>query len=123
MSKTVKIVIAIVVILVVLVILYYVFSGGSSAAVKKAKSGKYGKWSDGSPDWGAFVAKSISLFGKTPDIGVEGGKPQAQASGYLRGMDVARSAENLVAFETEIKAYIASGGKVDWEQTTGALLK
>jgi hypothetical protein len=129
MSKTVKIVIGVVIAIIVLAVVYYMFfatpSTPEAAAQKKVKSGNYGKWNNGnSPDWGAYIAKSVALFGEGNNIGVEGGANQSYASAWLKGMDIARSASNLEEFKTEIKAYVdnASTRKMDWEMTVGGLL-
>lgn len=128
MSKTVKIIIGVVVAIIVIVVVYSLFfrnsGNASSETQKKIKSGNYGKWGTGtSPDWGAYVDAVNSLFGAGPDTQGVGSDHQAYASGWLKGMDVSRSAANLQEFKDDIQKYInnASVRKPDWKVTVGEL--
>jgi hypothetical protein len=128
MNPKVKIALIVAVVIAVIVAVYFLLRKpkvASSEAIAKAKSGNYGTWGEGaSPDWGAYLAKSQQLFstGGT-SLGVEGGNNQAYASGFLKGLNVQRSAAGLSAFEADIKAYISSTNKKpDWQVTTGQYL-
>ena len=128
MNPKLKIGLIVALVVAVIVAVYYLLkkpSIASSEAKQKAKSGTYGTWADGSPDWGAYVAKSLALFGQGGNkLYREGGDNQAYASGFLKGINVSRSAASLEAFATDIRAYIAntSARKPDEAVTPGEYL-
>lgn len=129
MTKTVKIIIAVVVVVIVIAIVWALSKSGndfaSSETMKLIKDGTRGKWNNGnSPDWTAYIAKSKALFGEGENWGIDGGANQAKASGWIKGMDIARSAANLETFKVDIQKYVdEKTSKPDWEITVGELLK
>ena len=132
MTTKVKVIISVAVVVVVVVIVYFLLKGtnkyASAESLKKAKSGTYGKWGTGSGaggnDWFNYIAAANSLFGDMGNSLGTGGDAQAYASGWLRGMDLNRTKENLQEFQADIKKYVGNSSlrKPDWQVTTGSFL-
>lgn len=136
-SKKKKVIVAVIVLLLIaLAAWWFFFRNGENSnnnpyataeTIAKIKAGGYGKWSDPSdPTWGQFVQKAESLFGKMGEWGNNAGdfNVQSWASGWLKGMDIARKPENLQTFKTDIQKYLNNSSlrKHDWEVSVGDFL-